>query len=447
MNLTLNYFTNLSNFTKTKFYSCLFCYFFFVSSVIIISGCSGSKKFTSVDDEYKFERKDRPLSDISSDISTEIISSELVEIRVLLNESTPKNISINCSVNLYSDDIKIALINKGNTASISLKNNKIELSISGKTFLANQFIFTSEESDGIIRIDGRAYRGKIKLIRNYDKINLINQISLEDYVKGVMTREMPLGRDLENYEALKAFSICVRTYAYIKLFNKNNFYDILPDTRDQVYGGVDSETEYTNKIVDETKHQILTYKEEPAIIFYYSTCGGYTEDVSNVFSKLDVPYLKSIKDGTPANCSISPRYEWIEIIPDYRIINRLVATNYINSNNYSIKRISINSRFDSGRVNELEFVLVSNDGQETSVKLYGNNIRSIIRTADDSSILRSNFFDITRESNGTVVITGRGNGHGVGLCQWGAIGLSRNGVNYKQILQHYYPGTEINAIK
>lgn len=447
MNLTLNYFTNTSNHTKIKFYSCLFCYFFFISVILVISGCSGSRKFTSVDDEYKIERKDKPVTDKSSDINTEIISPETIEIRVLLSESFTKNISINSSVNLYSDDIKIALINKGNTASFSLNNNKIELSISGKTFLANQFTITSDESDKIIRIDGRSYRGKIKLVRNYDNINLINQISLEDYVKGVMTREMPLGRDLENYEALKAFSICVRTYAYTKLFANNNFYDILPDTRDQVYGGVDSETEYSNKIVDETKDQILTFDNKPAIIFYYSTCGGYTEDVSNVFSKVDVPYLKSIKDGTPSHCSISPRYEWTEIIPDYKIINRLAAAKYISGTNFSIKKININSRFESGRVNELEFILNSDNGNETSVKLYGNNIRSVIRTADDSSILRSNFFNISRESNGIVIINGRGNGHGVGLCQWGAIGLSRNGVDYKQILQHYYPGTEIQKIK
>lgn len=72
-----------------------------------------------------------------------------------------------------------------------------------------------------------------------------------------MTKEMPIGNGNENYNALKAFSICVRTYAYTKLLKNKNYFDIYSDTRDQVYGGIDGETEKTNSIVDETKGQLL----------------------------------------------------------------------------------------------------------------------------------------------------------------------------------------------
>lgn len=99
------------------------------------------------------------------------------------------------------------------------------------------------------------------------EVKVVNQIGLEDYTKGVMIKEMPVGKGTENYEALKAFSICIRTYAYNKINENKDFFDIYPDTRDQVYGGVDGETKYTNSIVDETRDQILIYDTEPAIIF------------------------------------------------------------------------------------------------------------------------------------------------------------------------------------
>jgi stage II sporulation protein D len=261
-----------------------------------------------------------------------------------------------------------------------------------------------------------------------------------------MLKEMPSGKGNENYEALKAFSICARTYAYLKIFERKTDYDIFPDTRDQVYGGVDGESDYTNNIVDETRSQILTFTNEPAIIFYHSTCGGNTESASNVFTNVDVDYLKGVKDGSPSNCMISPRYEWTEIIPEYKIINYLKNRGLINNNNYSIKVVKINSRFNSGRVKEMEFKLSSRIGEEISVKLFGNNIRSVIRTADNKSILRSSYFEISQASDGNIVIKGKGSGHGVGLCQWGAINLSRKGIGYEEILEHYYPGTQINKI-
>ncbi len=399
-----------------------------------------------MNDEYKIENRDKSLIEKDKNTFPET-SGDAIEIRVLLNESASRSINIQNNVNLFSENTKLALINKGNTLSLSLLNGKIELTIGDKTFSSRQFILSSAEDNEIIKIDGKAYRGTIKLNANYDNIIVINQIALEDYVKGVMTREMPLGKDLENYGALKAFSICARTYAYTKIFEGKTFYDIFPDVRDQVYGGVDSETEYSNSIVDETRSQILTFNNKPAIVFYHSTCGGYTENATNVFSKVDVPYLKEVKDGTPSNCSISPRYEWTEIFPEYKIVDRLFTKGYIKGNNYSIKKVNINSRFKSGRVNELEFVLAQNNGQEISVKLYGNNIRSVIRTADDKSILRSNYFEIIKKNNGTVIINGKGSGHGVGMCQWGAIGLSKSGTDYKLIIDHYYPGTEIKKIK
>lgn len=421
-------------------------YLFFNVSIISVTGCAPSKRFTS-DEEEKKVKIDGSSTDITTIKNIESDDATTNEIRVLLNEFKSSNqFLIETPVELYSDNSRIAVINKSNRISVTNFNNLLEIKIQDKTFTSSRFVISSSENDNLIKVDGKRYRGKIVFSSFSGNINLINQISLEDYVKGVMTKEMPLGKNLEHYEALKAFAICARTYAYTKIFEGKTHYDILPDTRDQVYGGVDAETEYSNRVVDETRNLILTFENRPAIIFYHSTCGGVTEDAANVFTKADLPYLKSVIDGSSANCVISPRYEWNENIPGYRVIERLNKTGYITGKDFSIRQIHVNSRFDSGRINELEFLL-NNGEREQKVKLYGNNIRAVIRTADDKSILRSNFFDIKLSSDGTIVIKGRGNGHGVGMCQWGAIGLSRNGTRFDDILKHYYPGTSIQSLK
>lgn len=409
--------------------------------------CSSSKRFTSESDGIEEKIEIENVVNNESDLTGEFKLSASGMIRVLLNEYTSsKTIRLESTVDFISGNSKLAIVNRGNEIQVKPSSNSLNISIRDRKYVLNEFFLSPAGEDNIIVIDGRKYKGRINISNSNGNLIFINQISLEDYVKGVMLKEMPLGKGNENYEALKAFSICVRTYAFTKIFERKLHYDILPDTRDQVYGGVEGESELSNKIVDETRSQILTFNNQPAIIFYHSTCGGITEDASNVFSNAQVTYLKSVIDGSPANCTISPRYSWTEIIPEYQIINRLQKSGHLNSNNYSIKSIRINSRFESGRVNELEIRLNTARGEEKSVKLYGNNIRSVIRTADDKSILRSNFFEISGPSGGNIVIKGRGAGHGVGLCQWGAISLSRKGIDYKQILDHYYPGTEIKSI-
>lgn len=320
------------------------------------------------------------------------------------------------------------------------------LKIGDKEFSSDKFFLIPPEETEIIKVDGKKFRGRIIISIVASEIKIVNQIGLEDYVKGVMTREMPIGRGTENYNALKAFSICTRTYAYNKINENKLFFDIYPDTRDQVYGGVEGETVYTNKIVDETSGQILFYDNQPATMFYHSTCGGQTENVENVFSKSNIPYLSGIKDGDEPFCKISPRYEWVENYSESNFIEQLYKAKLIESTNYKISDLRIKSRFNSGRVNELDIILNDNEEIQKTIFLIGNQIRSIIRSSNDKSILKSTLFDITIDSKNNVVISGKGNGHGVGLCQWGAIGQSKKGIDFKEILNHYFPGTRLKSI-
>jgi stage II sporulation protein D len=188
---------------------------------------------------------------------------------------------------------------------------------------------------------------------------------------------------------------------------------------------------------------ILTYDNNPAATYYHSTCGGFTEEGTNVFQVKNAPYLQSIRDGDEPLCSISPKFQWVETYPDYEFANRLRTAGLVSGPEWKLDKVNVNSRFKSGRVNELQINLTGDSEKDKVVKIYGNDIRKIIRSSDDSSILNSNFFDIMIDDKNNVVISGKGYGHGVGLCQWGAINLSRQGKDFTYILSHYYPGTMI----
>ena len=365
------------------------------------------------------------------------------EVRVLLNDfSASESLNIESPVFLNDETNILTQIQAGSKVDCFVNNSRVSTKVNGKNYTREKFILSSVDDDAIININGKRYRGKIQVSSSNNSIDLINIVNLEDYVKGVLSREMPLGKNDENYEALKALAVCVRTYAMRKTQDGKVYFDLYDDTHDQVYGGVDAENPLSNKAADETKNLILQYESEPALIYYHSTCGGYTESSENVFTRNPVPYLITIKDGDDAYCKISPRFQWEEVYTRDEIVNRLKNYSLLDNSNYELKDISINDKFESGRVSELEINVVDEIGKQKSVLLKGNEIRSILRTADNKNILWSIMFDLSTNSN-SVVLQGKGFGHGVGLCEWGAIALSRKGWKYKAILQHYYPGTNV----
>ncbi|MDH3268963.1 MAG: SpoIID/LytB domain-containing protein [Ignavibacteria bacterium] len=402
--------------------------------------CSPTKRFTENEDKTdKIEKGEESTKNIKEKESeTEF---NFAEIRVSMQGLIPsESLLIESQAYLYDEESVLALVNSGSTINCFDNAGKIQLDINEQRFDGQKFFLASAESEEIIKLNGKRYRGKIQISFSSTSIDVINILNLEDYVKGVLAKEMPLGKNGENFEALKALAICVRTYAIQKIKDGKLYFDIYPDTRDQVYGGVDSESTNSNKAVDETNNLILKYEGNAATIFYHSTCGGYTESSVNVFTREEIPYLTSVKDGDEPNCKISPRFQWEEKYSRELIVSRLKNYSLLDNQNYSLEDISVISRFNSGRVDELEIDLVGDDEEETSVIIRGNEIRSIIRNADGKSILWSTMFDVSLNSN-SVIILGKGFGHGVGLCQWGAIALSRKGWDFTEILYHYYPGT------
>jgi stage II sporulation protein D len=423
--------TTSSGILKTR----VLFYILFSASILLIN-CAGSKRFSSDEKDYEEEFKSEYKSEINSEFNS---------IRVLLDER-PNTLNITVSNNVYllNEENKIAEINKGSNIQFDVNSHKLNAKVGRNNFSGKYFQLVSADGE-LIKLSGKTYKGILRIAAFGNFVDIINFINLEDYIKGVIAKEMPLGNGSENYEALKAFAICVRSYALKKMNGGNGLFDIYPDTRDQVYGGKSAEELISNKAADETKGVILVYDDKPATIYYHSTCGGLSESVENVFSQSEIPYLTSVKDGGDSYCNISPRFEWKEVYTESQFIKQLFNSKLINNKNFTVDDIRIESRFESGRVNDLEIILDGRSGRK-ELHLYGNEIRSKIRTPEKNLSLWSTMFNVTANSNGSFIFNGKGFGHGVGMCQWGAIGQSRLGIDYKNILEHYYPGTELGRI-
>ncbi len=273
---------------------------------------------------------------------------------------------------------------------------------------------------GEVILSGMKYFGNIEVWKGEGGLYIINEISMEDYIKGVVASEV--GSKWEN-EAIKAQAVAARTYAlYQRLHNVTSKmrYHLTSTVLHQAYKGSDVPASIV-KAVDETKGEVLMYDGSPIIAYYHSTSGGITEDPAEVFGK-SYPYLKSIE----TNCDLSPYYMWEKRLPAADIERAMNVS--------GLKDIVIDSYTVSNRVKI--FRLVTDSGE---VEVSGNDFRKNIGWDELPSTLIT---DITRD--GTVYIfEGRGYGHGVGMCQWSALEMAKEGKSYREILSTFYPGTTI----
>ncbi|MBF0489081.1 MAG: SpoIID/LytB domain-containing protein [Candidatus Omnitrophica bacterium] len=277
-----------------------------------------------------------------------------------------------------------------------------------------------------ISINNHSFRGDILIMRTpNNRITAINSIDIEDYIKGVMYHEVSHHWAME---ALKAQAVATRTYALYKINSSHlSDYDVTNDIYSQVYGGKDSERYRTGLAVDRTAGQILTYQNKILPAYFHATCGGMTEDAKELWD-IDIQPLR----GVPCMfCQDSPHMHWKK---NYRL--RDIQLSLI-KNGFKmdlIKDISILERDRSERIKNIK--ITSRDGHETIIS--GKDFREIIGPND----LKSNNYEITLQGY-FVTFTGKGWGHGVGMCQWGARGMADQQFNYKQILAYYYPNSQM----
>jgi stage II sporulation protein D len=304
----------------------------------------------------------------------------------------------------------------------------------------------------LVRVNGRTYRGAVEIVRDTAGLTLVNRVFMEAYLLGVVSAEMGR-RSLAEFEALKAQAVISRTYALRHLGRRKSLgFDLRAGTADQVYVGNGSETPEGLEAVQSTRGMVLTHRGAPIDAFYYSTCGGQTADGVEAFSAGSRPYLRSFPDVDPngeAYCRISPRYrwreEWTAASLQATLRRTLPAVTGTSSDRIGeVRDVWVAQRTPSGRVGRLALTVGA-----SQVLVDGPAVRQVLRPSS-GDLLRSSAFTLTPTSGSRgitrLVADGRGAGHGVGLCQWGAVGRSRAGHDFQRILAAYFPGATLQRL-
>ena len=282
-------------------------------------------------------------------------------------------------------------------------------------------------TDSAIFINGRSFRGEVDIIRQKNQTLLVvNHINVEDYLRGVLYHEVS---HWWPSAVLEAQAIAARTFALYQVkMNKGKDYDLETNAFSQVYGGATSEKFRTNEAVYKTLGRILVYKNAILPAYYHATCAGHTEDAS-ILWKTDLTPLKGVVCGF---CKISPHFYWKKIMPVSDIENALSIKN--------IQAIVSKEWDNSGRIVTLS--IKTQDGQtdytakDFRQKLGGNVIKSTIFKIEIKPDKKNNLI---------AYFEGAGWGHGVGMCQWGALGMALHGWTAEKILTYYYPGADIET--
>ncbi len=309
-----------------------------------------------------------------------------------------------------------------------------------------------EASGSFVVWGGKRYRGELVISATDSGMLVVNRLSMDDYLRGVVPLEIG-NRTAAEFAAVQAQAVAARTYAY-KHLNDARAFDMYSTVQDQVYGGVDAEKPQADTAIMTTADVVVLYNGQPITTPYHSTCGGSTAAVSEVwYNQSDEPYLRPVSDRIPGTdhfyCDPSPRFSWTQSFdgPGLRAVMEKYLAAYTNAPKTGVGRITDireQGRTPSGRVAAL--TVQTDSGSYT---LRANDIRFVLRDPK-GAILNSTYFSFTKETSGGEVsnlnVNGRGYGHGIGMCQWGAIGRARAGQNYRTILETYYPGTTIGRI-
>jgi len=266
--------------------------------------------------------------------------------------------------------------------------------------------------------------GNLKILVRGNGLSLVNDVDLEEYIKGVVPAEMSPGW---HPEALKAQAVVARTYAlYQRMLNKSREYDLVATVQDQVYQGRQGVDQRVQEAVESTRGMAVAYQNAPIYAAFSSTAAGPTEDAVNVWSK-DLPYLKGVDCPFDVN---APRYHWSAVLR-------------IQDLEHTFRRQGV----DVGAIASLTPFAYSRAGRVTKLRILHSRGELILRGEDfrrliGYSVILSTQFDV--ESMGwEIALSGRGSGHAVGLCQWGAKEMAEHGYPYSTILAYYFPGTEL----
>ena len=283
---------------------------------------------------------------------------------------------------------------------------------------------------GALTVNERRYRGDLALLRlGEGLLSLLNVLPVEDYLYGVLGGETYPAWPAA---ALEAQAIVARSYALWRMAQRRDeAFDLHATVMDQNYLGMAKETPELRAAVDRTAGLVLLYQLKLFRCYYHSTCGGHTEAVQEVFP--DPPLLPL--SAVPCQyCKDSKHYSWRKVIPKAELADALAKSN---PSIQTLASIAVSGRTPSGRAKEIAVGV--GGGRQVTL------LASAFRLAVGPAKLPSVFIEV-RETLGGYEFQGRGFGHGVGMCQWGARGMAEARFSAAEILRHYYPGAQLTRL-
>lgn len=282
-------------------------------------------------------------------------------------------------------------------------------------------IIVEPTDDGYVWIGDRWYRGKTRLVLNGNNITAINHVDIEQYLYSVVGAEAVSTWPIE---ALKAQAVAARSYAlYKRKTGANQLYDVDTTISTQVYKGLNTEYVTTHEAVNTTAGQIMTHNDSVILAAFHASSGGHTENVEDIWTSA-LPYLRGVVDYDHE----SPVFEWNKDFP----VSQFSSLLGVRVGN--IKKIIPERVTPRGRIVTMKLV-----GDRGAIEVTGAQMRKVLE-------LRSTLFRIQANGN-SIRIYGRGFGHGLGLSQWGAYHLAKQGVDYHRILAHYYQNARLSQFQ
>jgi stage II sporulation protein D len=305
---------------------------------------------------------------------------------------------------------------------------------------------------GTIGFNGRRWRGEISIQPDgRGALLVINRLPMDEYLKGVVPLEIGT-RATSDFAAAEAQAVAARSYAYMHLAGPDRPYDMLATVSDQVYGGMTAETLLGTRAVENTAGLVLMYDGRVVNAPYHGNCGGFTAEPGDSWRSGPEPYLQRVSDQIPGTdrfyCEAGPRFRWTRTYSGEElrqsIMRYLRTVRSAPQSIGSVRGVAVTEVTPAGRVATL-----SVDTDRGRWTMRGNEIRAALRTTS-GEMMYSTYFSVDAvEGRGGIQslhLRGGGNGHGIGMCQSGAMGRARAGQDFRTILTTYYPGTTIGTI-
>ena len=359
----------------------------------------------------------------------ENVRIEIRPVRVLVGVATraqPIFVSAAREVAVWSQDAKDVLGSIGiDKTPVGFTQTSVTI---GNTQWGTPAVILVPDADDQIKVGDTVYPGQIALVKRGESVAAVNFVLMEDYVAGVVTCEMP---SYFERSALQTQAVAARTFALWQMKQRRlQVYDVKDDVSDQVYRGLSGTTAASRLASERTRGTVVVYDWQFLPAFFFSTCGGYTVGAAYLRGAPVIPPLSGVKCEY---CKASKRYRWAITISAAEIEQALAKAGYLSG---SLEDIRVTKTIPGGWVDTVE--IVASNGTK---QLAGYVLRQVVGT---SRLYSTNFIAVRSGAN--YIFEGRGYGHGVGLCQYGANGMASRGFNFVEILEYYYPGASVKRI-